>query len=152
MGFLNIRSSDDIILVSTSCTSPVIRAIISPFRSSVKKPKGRLTILLYNWLRISRTTPVRIGTTLEDARKYAKVFSIVDKDILETTLAPLHQRGNYYLITRLKQNLQDRYQCCKRENIEQSRQDIENYRKRHIFLVWRHKPPQHLHKIFHTTI
>ena len=77
MGFLNIRSSDDIILVSTSCTSPVIRAIISPFRSSVKKPKGRLTILLYNWLRISRTTPVRIGTTLEEARKYAKVFSSV---------------------------------------------------------------------------
>ena len=69
MGFLNIKSRDDMMLVSTSCTSPVMRAMISPLRSSVKKPKGRRTILLYSWLRMSRTTPVRIGTTLEEARK-----------------------------------------------------------------------------------
>ena len=44
IGFLNIISNEDMILTSTSCTSPVIRAMISPLRSSVKKPNGRLTI------------------------------------------------------------------------------------------------------------
>ena len=37
IGFLNNKSSDDITEESTSCTSPLIRAIISPLRSSLKK-------------------------------------------------------------------------------------------------------------------
>ena len=47
--------------VSISFTSPETRAIISPFRSSEKKPKGSSVIFRLIWLRMSRTTPVRIG-------------------------------------------------------------------------------------------
>ena len=39
--------------VSTSATSPLILAIMSPLRSSEKKPMGRARILLYRRLRIS---------------------------------------------------------------------------------------------------
>ena len=40
---------------------PLMRAITSPLRSLEKKPMGNDTILEYIWLRMSRTTPVRIG-------------------------------------------------------------------------------------------
>ena len=40
MGFLNSISSDDIMEFSTSCTSPLMRAMMSPLRSSLKKPNG----------------------------------------------------------------------------------------------------------------
>ena len=40
MGFLNSISNDAMMLFSTSCTSPLMRAMMSPFRSSLKKPKG----------------------------------------------------------------------------------------------------------------
>ena len=45
MGFLNIMSSDAMMELSTSVTSPLIRAITSPLRSFEKKPMGRLVIL-----------------------------------------------------------------------------------------------------------
>ena len=46
-GFLNIMSSDAITEFSISATSPVIRAITSPLRESVKNAIGSLTILSY---------------------------------------------------------------------------------------------------------
>ena len=46
MGFLNIMSSDIIIEFSTSVTSPLMRAIMSPLRSVEKNPMGSDTILL----------------------------------------------------------------------------------------------------------
>ena len=45
MGFLKIRSNDDMMEFSTSVTSPLMRAITSPLRSSLKKPMGSDTIL-----------------------------------------------------------------------------------------------------------
>jgi hypothetical protein len=45
-GFLKNMSSELIMDASTSETSPVMRAMISPFFSSVKKPIGRLTVFL----------------------------------------------------------------------------------------------------------
>ena len=45
MGFLNIMSSDAMMLFSTSVTSPLMRAITSPLRSLVKKPMGNCMIL-----------------------------------------------------------------------------------------------------------
>ena len=45
IGFLNIRSRLDMMLFSTSVTSPLMRAITSPLRSLLKKPMGRVTIL-----------------------------------------------------------------------------------------------------------
>ena len=47
MGFLKNISSDDIIEFSISATSPVIRAITSPLRASVKNEMGRFRILSY---------------------------------------------------------------------------------------------------------
>ena len=44
-GFLKSMSSEAIIELSTSCTSPLIRAMTSPLRSLVKNPIGRLTTL-----------------------------------------------------------------------------------------------------------
>ena len=46
MGFLNIISKHDMMLFSTSCTSPLMRAITSPLRSLLKKARGKVTILL----------------------------------------------------------------------------------------------------------
>ena len=69
MGFLNNISSDDMILVSISFTSPLIRAMMSPFRSSEKNPNGSANIFLYSWIRISRTTPVRIGIIMAEEKK-----------------------------------------------------------------------------------
>ena len=46
MGFLNIMSSDCIMEFSISATSPLMRAITSPFRADVKKEIGSVTILL----------------------------------------------------------------------------------------------------------
>ena len=40
MGFLNSMSRLDMMLDSISCTSPLMRAMISPLRSSLKKPSG----------------------------------------------------------------------------------------------------------------
>ena len=45
IGSLIIRDSDAMMEFSTSDTSPVMRATMSPLRSSVKKPMGRLRIL-----------------------------------------------------------------------------------------------------------
>ena len=45
MGFLNIMSSDAMMELSTSVTSPLIRASTSPLRSFEKKPMGRLGVL-----------------------------------------------------------------------------------------------------------
>ncbi len=67
-GFLKIMSSDDIMEFSISATSPLMRAIMSPLRSEVKKPMGSDTILLNMVLRMSRTMPLRIGTTTYIAR------------------------------------------------------------------------------------
>ena len=44
-GFLNSMSRDDIMEFSTSATSPLILAMMSPFLSSEKKPSGRDVIL-----------------------------------------------------------------------------------------------------------
>ena len=62
IGFLVTISSELITEFSTSFTSPVIRAIISPLRSPEKKPRGSDSILSFICLRISRTTPVRTST------------------------------------------------------------------------------------------
>ena len=45
IGFLKSMSSDDMMLFSTSCTSPLIRAMMSPLRSSLKNPNEREVIL-----------------------------------------------------------------------------------------------------------
>ena len=45
MGFLNSMSRLDIIELSISCTSPLMRAMMSPLRSSEKKPSGSDVIL-----------------------------------------------------------------------------------------------------------
>ena len=39
-------SSDDMMLFSTSCTSPLILAMMSPLRSSLKNDKDKDVILL----------------------------------------------------------------------------------------------------------
>ena len=75
MGFLNIESSDDMMLFSTSWTSPVMRAMMSPLRSSVKKPRGSCVIFSYTWLRMSRVIPVRMGITLDEAKKRMPAFA-----------------------------------------------------------------------------
>ena len=79
IGFLNSMSRDDMIEFSTSATSPLIRAMMSPLRSSEKNPKGNDVILRYNWLRMSLTTPVLIGMIVADERKYAPVLRKVMK-------------------------------------------------------------------------
>ena len=61
IGFLKSISSELMIEVSISFTSPETRARISPFRSSEKKLRGSSVILRLIWLRTSRTTPVRMG-------------------------------------------------------------------------------------------
>ena len=43
-GFLKSMSSEDMMLVSISCTSPLMRAMMSPLRSSLKNPSERLLI------------------------------------------------------------------------------------------------------------
>ena len=55
-------SSEPVMELSTSCTSPLMRAMMSPLRSWLKKPRGRDRILLYISMRISFTIPVRRGT------------------------------------------------------------------------------------------
>ena len=69
IGFLKSMSSDDIIEFSISPTSPVILAMMSPLRSSVKKPSGSDVIFLYSWLRMSRTMPVRMGIIDAELKK-----------------------------------------------------------------------------------
>ena len=61
IGFLNIISNEAIMEFSISATSPVILDITSPFRSVVKNPIGKLITFLNTNVRISRTTPERIG-------------------------------------------------------------------------------------------
>ena len=66
--FINI-SKELVMEFSTSPTSPLIRAMISPFLSSEKKDIGRRITLAYTIIRISRTTPVRNGIiTAEEAK------------------------------------------------------------------------------------
>ena len=66
--FINM-SNELLIEFSTSPTSPLIRAIISPFLSSEKKPIGKRITFAYTMIRISLTTPVRNGIiTAEDAK------------------------------------------------------------------------------------
>ena len=66
--FINI-SNELVMEFSTSPTSPLIRAIISPFLSSEKNDIGRRITLAYTIIRISRTTPVRNGIiTAEEAK------------------------------------------------------------------------------------
>ncbi len=69
IGFLMSMSSELVMEFSTSPTSPLMRAMISPFRSSEKKRNGRRITLLYTMMRISRTTPVRKGIMTADEAK-----------------------------------------------------------------------------------
>ena len=62
IGFLISISSEPVTLFSISVTSPLMRAMISPLRSSEKKERGNEMILWYTEIRMSRTIPVRIGT------------------------------------------------------------------------------------------
>ena len=55
--------------VSISFTSPLMRAMMSPLRSSLKKERGRETILWYTRERMSRTMPVRRGTMMPTEAK-----------------------------------------------------------------------------------
>ena len=69
---MGLRISMSIELVmefSTTVTSALIRAIISPFRSSEKKLRGSFKTLLYTSIRISLTIPVRKGTMTADEAK-----------------------------------------------------------------------------------
>ena len=77
IGFLNIMSSEVMIEFSTSATSPVIRDMMSPLRSLVKKPIGRLTTLRYTKLRMSRTTPPRKGMMQAELRYAVMVLAKV---------------------------------------------------------------------------
>ena len=69
MGFLMSMSIQAMMLFSISCTSPLMRAMMSPLRSSLKKPSDSEVIFLYSELRMSRTTPVRIGMMAAEDRK-----------------------------------------------------------------------------------
>ena len=69
IGFLMSMSREVTIEFSTSETSPVIRAMMSPLRSFEKKPIGKLTTLSYTFVRISRTIPVRNGMIAADEPK-----------------------------------------------------------------------------------
>ena len=53
--------------------------MMSPLRSSEKNPNGSDVILRYSWLRMSLTTPVRIGMIVAEERKYAPVLRNVMK-------------------------------------------------------------------------
>ena len=69
MGFLISISSDPATEVSTSCTSPLILAIMSPFLSSEKNPRGRARILSYIFILRFLTIPVLIGIITADEPK-----------------------------------------------------------------------------------
>ena len=43
--------------------------MMSPLRSSLKKPSERVVIFLYSWFLMSLTTPVRMGMMAAEARK-----------------------------------------------------------------------------------
>ena len=55
--------------LSTSLTSPVMRAMMSPRRSWEKKPSGRERIFLYSCILMSLSTPVRMGIMTADDPK-----------------------------------------------------------------------------------
>ena len=78
IGFLNNISRELMMEVSTSFTSPETRAMISPLRSSEKNPRGSSVIFLLIWLRISRTTPVRIGIIVKKAIYIVPTFRNVE--------------------------------------------------------------------------
>ena len=69
---MGLRSSMSMELVrefSTAVTSALMRAMMSPLRSSEKKLRGSFSTLLYTSMRMSRTIPVRSGTmTAEEAK------------------------------------------------------------------------------------
>ena len=69
MGFLMSISKLPMMEFSTSPTSPLIRAMMSPLRSSLKKESGSEVIFLYSVLRMSRTMPVRTGTIVATEAK-----------------------------------------------------------------------------------
>jgi hypothetical protein len=62
---------------------------------------------------------------------------------------PLHV-GIFAYIAGLEQHLQYGHDCCKREEREQRRQDVEEYIEREIVLVRRNKSAQYGNEIFHT--
>ena len=69
MGFRMSMSMELVSEFSTTVTSALMRAMMSPFRSSEKKLSGSRSTLLYTCMRMSRTMPVRSGTiTAEEAK------------------------------------------------------------------------------------
>ena len=69
MGFLMNISRTPVTEFSISWTSPLILAMMSPFLSWEKYPMGRERILLYIFILISLTTPVRMGIITAAAPK-----------------------------------------------------------------------------------
>ena len=90
------------------------------------------------------------GLAILDDQLTHVVVQIVHQHVFHVSPVPCHQRGSCFCVTSLEQDLQDRYQCCKREDIEHSRQDVEDNRQHQVFLIWRHKPPQYIQKLFHS--
>ena len=77
---IGLRMSMSMELVSefsTTVTSALMRAMMSPLRSSEKKLSGRRNTLLYTCTRMSRTMPVRRGTITAEEAKYPAVLSRV---------------------------------------------------------------------------
>lgn len=77
IGWRMSMSMELVIEFSTTCTSALIRAMISPFRSSEKKLSGNFSTFSYTSIRMSLTTPVRNGTITAEETKYPNVFSPV---------------------------------------------------------------------------
>ena len=77
IGYLMMEKRLAITEVCTSCTSPDMRAMMSPLRSLVKNPMGRVTILSYISRRMSRITPFCIGMVKNSDRYPADTLSRV---------------------------------------------------------------------------
>ena len=68
MGYFTRAARLEVTEASISETSPEMRAMMSPLRSLVKNPMGRVRILAYIASRMSRTTPLRSGMMKKSLR------------------------------------------------------------------------------------
>ena len=78
------------------------------------------------------------------------VVHVVHRHRFNVLPVPRHQLSGFHRVVRLKQNAKHRHERHKRKHVENGRQDVEHHRQNQIFLVRRHKSPQHLQKVFHT--
>ena len=77
------------------------------------------------------------------------IIEVVDDNVIERYIGRIPRNERIGGLVHLEQDLQDRHNQGKREDIQHGRKDVENHMQSQIPLVGRDEPAEYLNEFFH---